>query len=300
MSKTLHFAAVLVLALSCASFADRYRGRLADVQDGDTFVLDTGDGRQRTVRICGIDCPEGTQPFTAEARDFLASHCQGTEVTVHVRRTDGAGRLVAAVFLPDGSDVALALVENGWAWCAPQYGPVSDVFKGAEAQARRNALGLWQDPHPVPPWSWRGPRQAAVAASPANLAGTITQVTDGDSLTLTTEDGKEHALRLYGVDAPEGGRPFSEAARTFVSESCLGKAVAVQVQSGPDSYGRWVARVTFGEGEDLGLAIVAAGLAWWYPRQASDDALLQGAEQEARTAKRGLWQDENPKPPWER
>ena len=155
------------------------------------------------------------------------------------------------MLLADGSDLGLSAVEQGCAWCNPRHGPVSEVYRGAETIARRERRGLWQDDAPVPPWNWHGPRQTEEPTGPASLTGTITEVADGDSLTLTTLEGTRVALRLYGVDAPEGGRAFSAAARAFVVEQCLDKAVAVQIERHRDAYGRTVGRVTYGEGDDF-------------------------------------------------
>jgi len=44
--------------------------------------------------------------------------------------------------------------------------------------------------------------------------------------------------------------------------------------------------------------MVAEGYAWHY-KQYSKDADLVKAEKEAREAKKGLWADPNPVPPWE-
>ena len=44
--------------------------------------------------------------------------------------------------------------------------------------------------------------------------------------------------------------------------------------------------------------MVADGLAWHYVRY-SKDARLAAAERDARAAKRGLWADKAPVPPWE-
>jgi micrococcal nuclease len=44
--------------------------------------------------------------------------------------------------------------------------------------------------------------------------------------------------------------------------------------------------------------MVAEGLAWHFTRY-SDDATLAAAEREARAARRGLWRDREPVPPWE-
>lgn len=52
-------------------------------------------------------------------------------------------------------------------------------------------------------------------------------------------------------------------------------------------------------GRDINLELVQAGFAWWYRRYAPNDAALEAAEAKARKAKRGLWQDRQPVPPWE-
>jgi endonuclease YncB( thermonuclease family) len=44
---------------------------------------------------------------------------------------------------------------------------------------------------------------------------------------------------------------------------------------------------------------VQDGWAWWYERYAPDDHQLAAAQRDAKAARRGLWQDKNPIPPWE-
>jgi len=102
------------------------------------------------------------------------------------------------------------------------------------------------------------------------------------------------------MDCPEGGRPFTEAAREFVEELCLKRTVLVKPTAPPDRYGRLIARIVLDDGRDLGLSLVEAGLAWWAPKAAPDDESLEKAQKEARKARLGLWQDDNPKPPWKK
>ena len=52
-------------------------------------------------------------------------------------------------------------------------------------------------------------------------------------------------------------------------------------------------------GRDINEEMVRAGLAWWYRQYAHDDQALSDAENEARSARRGLWQDADPVPPWD-
>jgi micrococcal nuclease len=53
------------------------------------------------------------------------------------------------------------------------------------------------------------------------------------------------------------------------------------------------------DGRNLNQALVRAGFAWWYRQFAKRDTLLPALEQEARAAKRGLWTDPSPVPPWQ-
>lgn len=57
-------------------------------------------------------------------------------------------------------------------------------------------------------------------------------------------------------------------------------------------------------GKDVGLEQVAAGMAWWYRKYASEQtpqarADYESAEFMAKAKRLGLWADKNPTPPWE-
>jgi micrococcal nuclease len=45
--------------------------------------------------------------------------------------------------------------------------------------------------------------------------------------------------------------------------------------------------------------LVKDGWCWWYRKYAPGDTVLEGLEKEAREAKKGLWVDPKPVPPWE-
>jgi endonuclease YncB( thermonuclease family) len=45
--------------------------------------------------------------------------------------------------------------------------------------------------------------------------------------------------------------------------------------------------------------MVKEGWCWWYRMYAPADTALEKLEREARAAKKGLWADPHPVPPWE-
>ena len=46
-------------------------------------------------------------------------------------------------------------VKQGWCWWDRKYAPRDVILEELETRARASGIGLWADPHPVPPWEWR-------------------------------------------------------------------------------------------------------------------------------------------------
>jgi len=61
----------------------------------------------------------------------------------------------------------------------------------------------------------------------------VVGVADGDTITVL-ENRTQHRIRLYGIDAPEGGQDFGNRAKKFVSDLVFGKQVRI-VKAGEDS-----------------------------------------------------------------
>ena len=53
------------------------------------------------------------------------------------------------------------------------------------------------------------------------------------------------------------------------------------------------------DGRVLNRELVKAGFAWWYRKYAPGNKALEQLEREAQEAKRGLWAEPEPVPPWE-
>jgi endonuclease YncB( thermonuclease family) len=135
------------------------------------------------------------------------------------------------------------------------------------------------------------------AVTAQDFAGVVIKVADGDSLTVLTPEKREIEVRLADIDAPERGQPFANQARQALRDLALQKYVVVRFND-TDTYGRIVGRLYVGN-IDISAEMIRRGLAWVYRFYARDSGLLE-LEDQARTARRGLWAaSEAPVPPWE-
>jgi micrococcal nuclease len=138
---------------------------------------------------------------------------------------------------------------------------------------------------------------ALPALAQGTLTGKVVGVSDGDTLTVLVDGRRQVKVRLHGIDAPESHQAYGSRAKQFTSEAAFGQAVRVQVQD-TDRYGRSVALVFLHDGQSLNQALLRAGMAWWYRQYAPNDRTFQALEEEARRARRGLWSEPDPVPPW--
>lgn len=138
------------LARQQGTGAATLQGTVVSISDGDTLTLLAGR-KQVRVRLFGIDCPEKGQPWGDRARHFTGGLAHGHVIRVKVRDRDRYGRTVGEAWV-GGEHLNAVLVENGLAWAYRRY---STEFVPLERAARRRKVGLWTDPHPVPPWEWR-------------------------------------------------------------------------------------------------------------------------------------------------
>jgi len=141
-----------------------------------------------------------------------------------------------------------------------------------------------------------------LSAAGATLPGRVLRVIDGDTLVVLGPGNAQHEVRLAGIDAPELDQRYGQASKDHLSRRVAGRFVVVDWNK-RDYYERLVGKVLLAE-QDAGLAQVRAGLAWHDTRHhgeqtRTDRVRYARAEEEAQNAKRGLWADANPIPPWE-
>lgn len=134
------------------------------------------------------------------------------------------------------------------------------------------------------------------------LQGRVVEIADGDTVTVLDANMTQHRIRLSGIDAPEKKQPFGQRSQQSLAALVFTKNVTVEY-SKRDRYGRIVGKI-LANNTDMSLEQVRRGLAWHYKtyerEQSGEDRRLYSAEEErARAARRGLWREPNPTPPWE-
>lgn len=136
-------------------FVWAWSGRVVKVSDGDTITVLKGV-QQVKIRFYGIDAPEKRQAFGKAAKRYLISLVANRNVEIEPVTQDRYGRTVALVFA-DGTNINQKMVQDGYAWVYRKYCKIAfcSQWLRLERDAREQKLGLWSDPHPVPPWEWR-------------------------------------------------------------------------------------------------------------------------------------------------
>lgn len=141
----------------------------------------------------------------------------------------------------------------------------------------------------------------AAVCQAATIEGKVVAVSDGDTVTVLDAARQQHIVRLAGIDAPERRQPFGQRSKQSLSEMIFGQNVLVMTGK-RDRYGRQIGTILLGQ-RNVNLEQLRRGMAWFYRRYASelppgDRAAYDEAEFTARLARKGLWSDQTPVPPW--
>lgn len=153
--RILFFLYLILITAAAPAFALE-NGQVRAVIDGDTIVVDG-----RTVRLLGINTPERArenrpaEPGAAEATRTLKELIKSTgkkhpEVRLEYdgNKMDRYDRLLAHVYLPDGTWLNKKLLEEGGAhvYSFPDNRSHLDKLLAAEQQARSAEKGMWAHP----------------------------------------------------------------------------------------------------------------------------------------------------------
>lgn len=152
------FTLALILALiacrwtSPVADAEALRVKVRWVDDGDTIVVAEGE----RVRYLGINTPEiahqdkPAEPFGDEAKAYNKMLVQGRWINLELaeQKRDHYGRLLASVFLVDGTFVNGELVRRGYAHLLRKQ-PKLPYWKrllDLQRQALKQKKGMWSLP----------------------------------------------------------------------------------------------------------------------------------------------------------
>lgn len=130
--------------------------RIIRVVDGDTVSVEI-EGKSETIRIIGINTPETVDPrkpvecFGQEASARAQALLDNQTVTLEADATQGErdkyDRLLRYVFLPDGSDFAIQMISEGYAYEYTYSTPYKyqQDYKTSQSEAETAKRGLWAD-----------------------------------------------------------------------------------------------------------------------------------------------------------
>ena len=135
-----------------------FEGKVIGIKDGDTFEI-LFDGQPEKVRLAEIDCPEKSQAFGKNAKQYASDLCFGKTVrVVSTGKRDRYQRVVGTIVTADNVNINREMVKAGYAWHYKQYSKSKELSE-LENEAREAHLGLWADEHPQAPWEWRKERR---------------------------------------------------------------------------------------------------------------------------------------------
>ena len=148
----------LLFAASGTVCADTLHGVVIVVIDGDTVLFkpdhySPGSRAFLKVRLAGIDAPEQDQPHGVAATRALSALLLNQRVEVNSVAIDTYGRTIAHIRVR-ALRVNQEMVRRGLVWASTR-GRDQHGLLALQREARRERIGLWQDPAPMPPWAWR-------------------------------------------------------------------------------------------------------------------------------------------------
>ena len=126
----------------------------------------------------------------------------------------------------------------------------------------------------------------AQAANSDQLIGKVVGISDGDTITVLTEQNKNIKIRLAEIDAPEKEQPWGQNSKQALFDLVFSMNVIVD-SVGVDRYGRTLGTV-FLEQININKQMVEQGNAWAHEKYVRDQDYF-ALQNSAHTQKMGLW-----------
>lgn len=133
----LFLLAILYGPISTLTRSDFYK--VERVLNGDTLLMESGE----RVRLLGVNASQN------QAKEFTQRMVEGKparlEFDAFVGKQDKYARLLAYVFLQDGTHVNAEIIRQGYGFVYYSQPPLKhqDTFRRLESEAREQRRGLW-------------------------------------------------------------------------------------------------------------------------------------------------------------
>ena len=126
---------IFLLFFSNIVFA-QISGKVIGIKDGDTVVIFTWRKHTKTLRLAEVDCPENSQPFGKNAKQFTSDQIFGKQINFIETDTDRYGRTIAKIYY-DNKYLSTEIIKAGFGWWYYHYSNDKNL-KMLEDEASKN------------------------------------------------------------------------------------------------------------------------------------------------------------------
>ncbi|KAH6630329.1 hypothetical protein B0J18DRAFT_463198 [Chaetomium sp. MPI-SDFR-AT-0129] len=310
--------------VSKATNSKEQEATVAKIIGADTIIVRSKAGDEKRISISSVRGPRAGEaseaPFRDEAKEFLRKKLIGKHVRVQVDGTkpasdDFEAREVATI-TQNGKNIGLQLVQEGYATVirhrkddtdrASNY----DELLAAQETAKEEKKGIWSGKPPktrqfvdVSESVQKAKIQLSTLARQRKVPGIVDFCKSGSRFTiLVPREGAKLTLVLAGIRAPRSGRtpqekgePFGQEALDLANKRCNQRDCEIDVHD-IDKVGGFIGDLYVGR-ESFAKVLVEEGLASvhkYSAEKAGNAPELLAAQDRAKEARKGLWQDWDP------
>lgn len=205
------FLLALSLAICSPGSAASLQGKVADVIDGESVAVVSGNHLLK-VRLIAVAAPDKNQSYAAVARQHLSDLILNKDVIVTYSALRD-GYLVGQV-LSGNMDVGAQMIRDGVAWYdKSEEQRLSEterrIYAESQEAARNERRGLWQDKSPISPWDFRKAQLVTVSTSTVSPVRQPPPVSKGSQSGLTSEDLMGGAIAPGSIAGRPNIKPIS-------------------------------------------------------------------------------------------
>lgn len=204
------FLIVLTAMAANSAFAQsRVGGRVVEIVDGKTVVIQTFNNDRLTAELQYIEVPEAEQPFHKIAKDHLQALVLDKKIEFRARGFTSV-KTVGQLLL-NGVDVSQQMIRDGAAWYAVLQKNAQDykesvVYQTNETQAKTEKLGVWSMPNLKPSWEIRAEAEANRRKQEEKLAAEAAEIAKKEVETTETPKRKKPTVRGLNTEAKMWGQ----------------------------------------------------------------------------------------------